>query len=149
MDGRPVDPSQTVAYRGVLVSGLPNMSFTVGYLNQSWTTRADLTARYLIRLWHHTVNRGEKVASPVFPGEDVERRPLLDFEAGYIKRSGHITPRQGDRSPWLYRQDYLREWPELARGDVTAEMVSDDAAVAVARAMPDLAAPARGHAPTT
>lgn len=139
VDGHSVDPSQTVAYRGVLVSALPNLSFTVGYLNQSWTTRADLTARYLVRLWHHMVNRGETVAAPVFPGDDVERRPLLEFEAGYIKRSEHVTPRQGDRSPWLYRQDYLREWPELARGDLTDEMVFDDAAVDAARALPAVA----------
>ncbi|MEY8566484.1 NAD(P)/FAD-dependent oxidoreductase [Corynebacteriaceae bacterium 7-707] len=144
VDGREVDPSKTVAYRGVLVSGLPNLSFTVGYLNQSWTTRADLTARYMVRLWHHMINRGESVAAPVFPGEDVERRPLLEFEAGYIRRSEHITPRQGDRSPWLYRQDYLREWPELARGDLTAEMAFDDAAVDVARALPEVAGHSAG-----
>lgn len=139
IDGTPVDPSSLVAYRGVLISGLPNLSFTVGYLNQSWTTRADLTARYMIRLWHHMVNRGEQVGAPVFPREDVARDPLLKFEAGYVKRSGHITPRQGDRSPWLYRQDYLREWPELARGDVTTEMVFDDDAAAVARSLPVVA----------
>ncbi|MGO1948004.1 MAG: flavin-containing monooxygenase [Mycobacteriaceae bacterium] len=132
VDGEPVDPSGLVAYRGVLVSGMPNMSFTVGYLNQSWTTRADLTARYVVRLWHHMLNRGETLAAPVIPGQDVGRKPLLEFEAGYIKRSEHITPRQGDRSPWLYRQDYLREWPELSRGDVTDEMVFGDDAVAAA-----------------
>jgi monooxygenase len=123
VDGRPVDLSQLVAYRGVLLSGLPNASFTVGYLNQSWTTRADLTARYLVRLWHHTVDHGEDLAAPRVPGPEVERRELLEFEAGYIKRGQHLTPRQGDRSPWRYRQDYLAEWPELSRGDVTAEMI--------------------------
>lgn len=150
IDGEPVDPSKLVAYRGVLVSGLPNLSFTVGYLNQSWTTRADLTARYMVRLWHHMINRREEIAAPVFPGADVERQPLLKFEAGYIKRSEHITPRQGDRSPWLYRQDYLREWPELSRGDITAEMVFDEDAAVVARSLPAVAGSVvHEHAPTT
>ncbi|MGO1381020.1 MAG: flavin-containing monooxygenase [Corynebacterium sp.] len=148
VDDAPVGLPDTVAYRGVLISGLPNLSFTVGYLNQSWTTRADLTARYMVRLWHHMVNRGESLAAPVFPGSDVERRALLEFDAGYIKRSQHVTPRQGDRSPWLYRQDYLREWPELARGDLTEEMVFDDAAVAVARALPASTAQAVSPGPT-
>ena len=118
---------------------MPNLS-TVGYLNQSWTTRADLTARYVARLWHHTINNGEQLAAPVNPGSDVTRKPLLEFEAGYIKRGEHITPRQGDRSPWIYRQDYLREWPELSRGAVTDEMTFGDDAVASAREAAEVAA---------
>ncbi len=140
VDGTKVDPSKLVAYRGVLVSGMPNLSFTVGYLNQSWTTRADLTARYVARLWHHNINNGEQLAAPVNPGSDVTRKPLLEFEAGYIKRGEHITPRQGDRSPWIYRQDYLREWPELSRGAVTDEMTFGDDAVASAREAAEVAA---------
>lgn len=132
VDGAPVTLSDLVAYRGVLLSGLPNVSFTVGYLNQSWTTRADLTARYVVRLWRHMADRGIDLAAPVIPGKDVERCELLEFEAGYIKRGQHLTPRQGDRSPWLYRQDYLAEWPELSRGDVTEEMLFDEDATVVA-----------------
>lgn len=132
VDGAEIDLSQQVAYRGVLLSGLPNVSFTVGYLNQSWTTRADLTARYVVRLWRHMADRGLSLAAPVTPGPEVTRRELLEFDAGYIKRGQHLTPRQGDRSPWLYRQDYLAEWPELSRGDVTEEMVFDGDATVVA-----------------
>lgn len=132
VDGVEIDLSQQVAYRGVLLSGLPNVSFTVGYLNQSWTTRADLTARYVVRLWRHMADRGLSLAAPVTPGPEVTRRELLEFDAGYIKRGQHLTPRQGDRSPWLYRQDYLAEWPELSRGDVTEEMVFDGDATVVA-----------------
>jgi monooxygenase len=140
IDGSPVDPAKLMAYRGVLVSGLPNLSFTVGYLNQSWTTRADLTARYVARLWKHNINHGESLAAPVIPGPEVERKPLLEFEAGYIKRGEHITPRQGDRSPWIYQQDYLREWPELSRGKVTDEMAFGDGALAVAQEASEVAA---------
>ncbi|MGO2737737.1 flavin-containing monooxygenase [Corynebacterium variabile] len=132
VDGVEIDLSQQVAYRGVLLSGLPNVSFTVGYLNQSWTTRADLTARYVVRLWRHMADRGLSLAAPVTPGPEVTRRELLEFDAGYIKRGQHLTPRQGDRSPWLYRQDYLAEWPELSRGDITEEMVFDGDATVVA-----------------
>lgn len=136
IDGKPVDISDLVAYRGVLLSGMPNVSFSVGYLNQSWTTRADLTARYMVRLWHHMEQQGTELAAPVIPGADVERRELLEFDAGYIKRGQHLTPRQGDRSPWLYRQDYLAEWPELSRGDVTTEMVFGEDAAAAAATVP-------------
>lgn len=132
VDGHPVDIAELVAYRGVLLSGLPNLSFTVGYLNQSWTTRADLTARYVIRLWRHMAHAGTNLAAPVVPGTEVGRRELLEFDAGYIRRGQHLTPRQGDRSPWRYRQDYLAEWPELSRGDVTEEMVFDADAVSAA-----------------
>lgn len=132
VDGEEVDLSELVAYRGVLLSGLPNISFTVGYLNQSWTTRADLTARYVVRLWRHMADHDIGLAAPAIPGPGVERRELLEFDAGYIKRGQHLTPRQGDRSPWLYRQDYLAEWPELSRGDVTEEMLFDEDAVVVA-----------------
>lgn len=81
IDGTLVDLPQLVAYRGVLLSGLPNVSFTVGYLNQSWTTRADLTARYLVRLWRRMAECGVDLAAPVIPGPEVERRELLEFEA--------------------------------------------------------------------
>ncbi|HJG46716.1 MAG TPA: NAD(P)/FAD-dependent oxidoreductase, partial [Corynebacterium variabile] len=83
-------------------------------------------------LWRHMAERGIELAAPVIPGQNVERRELLEFEAGYIKRGQHLTPRQGDRSPWLYRQDYLAEWPELSRGDVTEEMLFDEDATVVA-----------------
>lgn len=135
VDHRPVEVPELVAYRGVLLSGLPNASFTVGYLNQSWTTRADLTARYLVRLWRETDARGVTLAAPEVPGADVERRDLMEFEAGYIRRGRHLTPRQGDRSPWRYRQDYLAEWPELSRGDVTAEMLFGEDAASAARSL--------------
>lgn len=134
VDSAPVEIAGLVAYRGVQLSGMPNLSFTVGYLNQSWTTRADLTARYMVRLWKHMADRGITLAAPRVPGAEVERRELLDFDAGYIRRGQHLTPRQGDRAPWLYRQDYIAEWPEFSRGDVTEEMVFGEDAVSAASA---------------
>jgi monooxygenase len=109
IDGEPLDNHQQVFYRGMMLAGLPNFSFTVGYVNASWTLRSDMVSRYMVKLW----KTGEKFYSPVLPPGRHDR-PLLDFDAGYIKRGEHRLPTQGDGSPWQYTQNYLAELPELA-----------------------------------
>jgi monooxygenase len=101
-----------------MLAGLPNFSFTVGYVNASWTLRSDMVSRYMVRLW----KTGEEYYSPALvPGRN--DRPLLDFDAGYIKRGEHRLPTQGDGSPWQYTQNYLTELPDLAYGDQRRDMV--------------------------
>ncbi|MGW8590167.1 flavin-containing monooxygenase [Dietzia sp. NPDC055877] len=112
IDGRPLDISAQATYRGMMLAGVPNFSFTVGYINSSWTLRADMVSRYMVKLW----KRGDAVYAPTVPEEPADRL-LLDFDAGYIKRDGHLFPKQGDARPWRYVQNYLVEIPELAFGD--------------------------------
>ncbi|MBV9921518.1 MAG: NAD(P)/FAD-dependent oxidoreductase, partial [Pseudonocardia sp.] len=121
VDGAAVDPGETVAYRGCLVSEVPNLAFCVGYVNASWTLRADLVARYVTRLLAYMDVHGYAVATPRLP-RGMRTRPLLDLSSGYIRRSLSALPRQGVRSPWSLRQNYLRDRYEMDRGDVAEDM---------------------------
>ena len=112
IDGRTLDISAQATYRGMMLAGVPNFSFTVGYINSSWTLRADMVSRYMVKLW----KRGDTVYAPTAPEEPADRL-LLDFDAGYIRRDGHLFPKQGETRPWRYVQNYLVEIPELAFGD--------------------------------
>lgn len=112
IDGVDRPPHEGFTYKGVMVSGLPNMMAVFGYTNASWTLRADLMTRYLIRLMSHMKERGLTRVVPVAP-EGMKRRPILDFQAGYLQRSIHNMPAQGDASPWLNVQDYRHDCEEL------------------------------------
>ncbi|WP_238599206.1 alpha/beta fold hydrolase [Corynebacterium heidelbergense] len=117
VDGQIMDPAELVTYRGALVAGCPNFSFTLGYLNASWTLRADLVSRYLVRLW----KLGEDVYVPVLPPGRSDRR-IWEFESGYIQRGIAQFPTQGDAAPWRYEQNYLAELKEMRFGDVRRDM---------------------------
>jgi hypothetical protein len=121
VDGAPVEPGETLAYRGCLVSGVPNFAFRVGYVNASWTLRADLVARYVTRLLAHMDAQGYAVATPR-PPRNMPTRPLLDLSSGYIQRSLSALPHQGTRSPWALRQNYLRDRYDMDRGDIARDM---------------------------
>ena len=95
VDGEPVEPSRTMAYRAMMLSGVPNFAFTIGYTNASWTLKADLVGEYVVRLLERCVDRHPVVVPVRDP--DVEEVPLMDFDAGYVQRVVHTLPRQGTR----------------------------------------------------
>lgn len=117
VDGVPTDMSKHVTYRGVLLSGLPNASFSIGYFNASWTLRAELVAKYLMRLW----KTGESLYVPVVPQGRMDR-DLWEMESGYVRRGMHQFPTQGDEAPWRYEQNYPLEFKELGYGDLRRDM---------------------------
>lgn len=121
IDGEELDVPAQSTYRGMMLAGVPNFSFTVGYINSSWTLRADMVSRYMVKLW----KSGESVYAPRVTGEKADRF-LLDFDAGYIRRSGHLFPKQGTSRPWRYVQNYLVEIPELAFGNQRRDMTFGD-----------------------
>jgi cation diffusion facilitator CzcD-associated flavoprotein CzcO len=108
VDGQAVDWARTMAYKGAMFTGVPNLVQTFGYTNASWTLRADLIARYLCRLLAHMDRRGQRVAW-VEHDPAVAERPFIDFTSGYVQRSVAALPRQGDRGPWQVHQNYLRD----------------------------------------
>ncbi|WP_434740223.1 flavin-containing monooxygenase [Micromonospora sp. SH-82] len=108
VDGVDVDPADTVAYKGMMLSGVPNLALTVGYTNASWTLKADLVAGYVCRLLRHLDRTGRRVVTPLPPPDD-RRSPLLDLRSGYVLRSLDRLPRQGRRTPWRLHQNYLRD----------------------------------------
>lgn len=121
LDGVEQAPSDSFTYKGVMMSGIPNIVAVFGYTNASWTLRADLMTRYVIRLIKHMQVKGLTRVVPVAP-DDMERRPILDFEAGYLKRVLHEMPNQGDRMPWLNVQNYKHDQSVLLD-----EALDDDA----------------------
>ena len=125
IDGRVLAPSDQTAYRGMMLAGVPNFSFTVGYVNASWTLRADMVSRYMVKLWRAGEKTGEKIYAPVTPEQKGER-PLLDLDAAYVRRGAHRFPRQGTERPWTYVQNYLVEIPELSFGDQRRGMAFGD-----------------------
>ena len=109
VDGKRVNFPDTTVYKGMMYSDVPNLVQTFGYINASWTLRADLTARYVCRLLNRMAKRGVRQCTPRLREEDREmpRRPWIDdFSSGYMQRSMHLFPRQGDRHPWRHAQDY-------------------------------------------
>ena len=117
LDGVPIEPSQTLVYKGMMNSGVPNLASTFGYTNASWTLKADLTARYLCRLLNHMDRHGYTVCTPQ-RDPSVGAEPFLDFSSGYVQRALPTLPRQGDRKPWKLYQNYVLDWLTLRVGKV-------------------------------
>jgi cation diffusion facilitator CzcD-associated flavoprotein CzcO len=120
VNGTPVAIGEHTAYRGIMLSAVPNLAYCIGYVNASWTLRADLVHRYVMRLLKHMDRHGYAVAAPKDPGG--QGRPLLDLSSGYVQRALDIFPRQGENDPWLVRQNYLSDALTLPRADVTRDM---------------------------
>ena len=112
VDGAAVDIAETVAYKGTMFSGIPNLASTFGYINASWTLRADLIARFVCRLLNHMDATGMRRCTPRLRDEDRDMavRPFVtDFSSGYFQRALHLLPKQGDRDPWRNTQSYACE----------------------------------------
>jgi monooxygenase len=117
VDGEDVDVPARMAYKGMMLSGVPNMAFTVGYTNASWTLKADLTSEYVCRLLGHMDANGYRRCVPeVDPS--VSEQPLLDFTSGYVLRSLDHFPKQGSREPWKLRQNYVLDIRTIRRGAI-------------------------------
>ena len=115
VDGKVLDFAEHFIFRGMMFSGLPNMAFTVGYTNSSWTLKADLTGQYVSRLLNKMARHSYTAVTPRLTGE-VEEMPLLDFDAGYVLRSRESFPKQGNRLPWKNYQNYIRDFIGLRFG---------------------------------
>ncbi|MDJ0278329.1 NAD(P)/FAD-dependent oxidoreductase [Sphingomonas sp. 2R-10] len=116
IDGEPLVPAGRLIYRGMMVSGVPNLVLAVGYTNASWTLKIDLVSRRMCRMLNHMRRYGYDVCAPATPGPDIERRPLLDFSSGYVQRAADMTPAQGSRAPWRLRQNYFLDYIALRFG---------------------------------
>ncbi|MCC3294020.1 alpha/beta fold hydrolase [Arthrobacter sp. zg-Y411] len=115
LDGTPVDLTDHVAYRGVMLSGIPNMAFAIGYTNASWTLKIGLVTRWFSRLLTAMDRQEYAAAVPVAPS-GMPTRPLLDFGAGYVQRSLAELPRQGMAAPWLMTMNFLADRRDLQKG---------------------------------
>jgi monooxygenase len=124
VDGRDVVMSETVGYKGMMLSGLPNLAVTLGYTNASWTLKADLCAEYVCRLLNHMDANGYRVVTPLGPDPSAPTEPFLDLRSGYVLRSLDMLPKQGERTPWRLHQNYARDILLMRRGPIEDEAIS-------------------------
>jgi cation diffusion facilitator CzcD-associated flavoprotein CzcO len=122
VDGEPVHLPDTMAYKGMMLSGVPNLVYMIGYTNASWTLKVDLVAEYVVRLLRHLRDHGLGVAVPE-RDPDVEEAPFLDFGAGYVQRSIDELPKQGTRAPWRLAMNYAIDAVALRRSRVDDDAV--------------------------
>ena len=118
VDGEPVRFPDTVAYKGTMYSGVPNLASTFGYINASWTLRADLIARFVCKVLNHMDATGTRRCTPRLREEDrgMPLRPFVDdFSSGYFARALDLLPKQGDRDPWRNTQNYAYERKLIGR----------------------------------
>ncbi len=115
VDDEPVNVSETMAYRAMMLSGVPNMALALGYTNASWTLKIDVTLDYLSRLFTYMDEHG--YASVVARNDDpsVKPVPVLDLTSGYVLRALAIFPKQGSKAPWRLRQNYAYDKFTLRR----------------------------------
>lgn len=121
VDGTTVDFSQTWSYKGFAYSDVPNLASTFGYINASWTLRADLIAEYVCRLLNHLAATGSDQCTPRLRSTDADmpsRAWIQDFSSGYMERVMDRFPKQGDREPWINPQNYAHDKKMFASAHV-------------------------------
>jgi cation diffusion facilitator CzcD-associated flavoprotein CzcO len=114
IDGKPLVFSDTVTYRGMMFTSVPNMAWVFGYFRASWTLRADLVSDFVCRLLNHMKQIGARKVTPAFrPGDkDMPLLPWIDpenFNPGYLMRDIHLLPKRGNKPEWQHTQDYWTE----------------------------------------
>jgi monooxygenase len=138
VDGRDVDIADTMSYKGMMLSGVPNLALSFGYTNASWTLKCDLTCGYVCRLLNYMDAHGYSHCTPINDDPLLQQEPFLDFSSGYVQRSIHLFPKQGSRVPWRVHQNYARDMLSLRRAELddgelrftSAHALADDAAAA-------------------
>jgi monooxygenase len=123
VDGEPVEFPERVTWRGIMISGVPNMAYVFGYFRHSWTLRADLVSDLVCRLFETMETKGATMVVPTLRPEDADMqiRPWSDpenFNAGYVMRSQHVLFKQGDREPWTHMLEHGEEAELLPKADL-------------------------------
>nr|WP_090346272.1 NAD(P)/FAD-dependent oxidoreductase [Mycolicibacterium malmesburyense]CRL78866.1 putative flavoprotein involved in K+ transport [Mycolicibacterium malmesburyense] len=120
-NGEPIELNETMAYKGMMLTHMPNMAFTIGYTNASWTLKADLVSEFFCRVLNYMDAKGFDRFEPKHPGNSVDERPLMDFTPGYVLRALDYLPKAGHVTPWRLKQNYLLDLRLIRRGKVDDE----------------------------
>ena len=118
VDGGELKLGDHVTYKGLMLDGVPNFAFVIGYSNASWTLKADLVSEYVVRLLKRMQKDGTRVVTPVRP-DDLGTKPIMDLSSGYISRAQGNFPQQGDRGPWKSPANYFRDLVVLRHRPIT------------------------------
>ena len=121
VDGRPLDLSGKLTYKGMMLQDVPNFALAIGYTNASWTLKVDLTCDYVCRILDHMHRRGWGKVTPVADGAASTGEPLMGLDAGYIRRAAHLLPRQGATFPWRVHQSFLRDFRAMKLSGVEGD----------------------------
>jgi cation diffusion facilitator CzcD-associated flavoprotein CzcO len=116
VDGSDVSLPDTIGYKGMMLSGVPNLAISLGYTNASWTLKCDLTCEYVCRLLNHMDAHGYDHCTPNNRDPSVRPQPFIDFSSGYVLRSIDKFPKQGSKAPWRLHQNYARDIMALKFG---------------------------------
>jgi cation diffusion facilitator CzcD-associated flavoprotein CzcO len=130
-----IEPNKKFVYKGMMLNGLPNFAFTLGYTNASWTLKSDLVGEYVCRLINHVDSTDNDYFVPTLPAAGITEEPIMDFTSGYVLRSQDKMPRQGNVKPWKLNQNYVLDKLSLGMGSVVddcmkfelADIAEDDA----------------------
>jgi cation diffusion facilitator CzcD-associated flavoprotein CzcO len=123
LDGTPVNWADTVTYRGMMFSGIPNLAWVFGYFRASWTLRVDIMGDFIARLFKNMEAKGAKVVTPTLRAADADMKigPWMDpdnFNPNYLVRSQHLMPKSGNKPEWQHNQDYWAEKDILPSADL-------------------------------
>jgi monooxygenase len=118
VDGEEVDIGKVLTYKGMMVSGVPNLAFAVGYTNASWTLKVELTCDFVCRVLNHMAENGLAKCVAEVNDPSIREEPIIDFSSGYVQRSIDRLPKQGSREPWRLRQNYLLDSRMIRRGPI-------------------------------
>ncbi|OSC41395.1 flavin-containing monooxygenase [Mycobacterium decipiens] len=138
VDGVAVNTSEKVAFKGFLLSDMPNFAYVFGYTNSSWTLKVGLVCEHFCRLLAHMDAHGHTICYPQLPG-DMPTRPLMGVSSGYVKRAAGLLPRQGAEGPWQTCMDYRADRKMLREGPVVDDHLRFSTLTAGAMPQPALA----------
>ena len=119
---------ETMTYKGMMFSDVPNLAVSIGYTNASWTLKCDLTCEYVCRLLNHMRDHGYAYCTPRNRDPSITAEPFIDFSSGYVQRSIDQFPKQGSRTPWRLHQNYARDILMLRFGAIEDEALEFRAA---------------------
>lgn len=118
VDGVAVEPAKVFMYKGMMYNDVPNLATSFGYINASWTLRADLTCAYVCRLINHMSRTGTRQCTPRLTDLNMRETAWFNLSSGYVRRAADKLPKQGDRDPWIAPQNYLLDIKNLKFGKV-------------------------------
>ena len=118
IDGKPLNTSKHMLYKGIMVSDVPNMAMIIGYINASWTLKVDIAAEYICRLLNHMDAEGyDQVIAQGDATALMEDTVMGSLSSGYIARAADVMPKQGKHAPWKVSNNYLADRKELKNSD--------------------------------